>query len=86
MTWYWAALVGFAAWLSPFMAMGAIGAYITHRRRAATNPRARKRKRSIYDWATETADSPPLDARDVRLWERQIRSADEHQIMQELDQ
>jgi len=66
MTWYWAALIALAVWLTPFLAMGAVGAWVTHRRHKAA-------RRSIwqpvrpYDWAGE-----PLDERDVLLFVRQI--------------
>jgi len=69
-TWYWAALIALAAWLTPFLMLGAVGAWVTHRRHKTT----RRHRRSIYDWSTE------LDERDVELWCRQLVASTSEQI------
>jgi len=66
MTWYWAALIGLAAWLTPFLVLGAVGAWVTHRRHKTARQSIWSAGRP-YDWAAE-----PLDERDVTLFVRQI--------------
>jgi len=77
MTWYWAALIGLAAWLTPFLVLGAIGAWCTHRRHKASRRSIWQTARP-YDWAGE-----PLDERDVTLWLAQLAAADSQQIITE---
>jgi len=66
MTWYWVALIALAVWLTPFLLLGAVGAWVTHRRHK-TARRSIWQAARPYDWAAE-----PLDERDVLLFVAQI--------------
>jgi len=89
MTWYWAALIGLAAWLSPFLVLGAVGAWVTHRRHK-TARRSIWQPARPYDWAGEfelqRLNRPPLDEHDVELWCRQLNGPQaDAQIERELN-
>jgi len=87
MTWYWAAFIGLAAWLSPFLALGAVGAWVTHRRhktaRRSIWPAGRPCDGADERETAKRCDQPPLTPADVRHIEREIRWANTEKIITE---